>query len=113
MEAPGDVAGGAHEVFLAFAAAGALSLINEGMVGGAHTFQEQVMAVQELAVALQEEHGDGQHASQDVSKPVAQLQHTFIQAKANLKAPKHRAWHVAELNEPHHAIFAPEHGTIL
>ena len=73
VQAPGDVSCGAHEVLLAFASAGALSLIDEGVVGGAHTLQEQVMAVQELAVPLQEEHGDGQHAPQNVGKAVAKL----------------------------------------
>ena len=73
VQGPGDVAGGALKVFLAFASAHLLSLLYEGMVGGAHPLQEQVVAIQELAVALQEVHGDGQHPPQDVGKPVPQL----------------------------------------
>ena len=74
VQAPGHITRGAHEVLLALPSASALSLVYEGMVGGAHTLQEEVMAVQELAVPLQEEHGDGEHAPQDVGKAVAKLQ---------------------------------------
>ncbi len=73
VEAPGDVACGAHEILLALASAGTLGLINEGVVGGAHTLQEEVMAIQELAVPLKKEHGNGQHAPQDMGKAVAEL----------------------------------------
>lgn len=78
MQAPGHVAGCAHEVLLALAPAGPLSLIDEGVVGGAHTLQEEVMAIQELAVPLQKEHGDGEHTPQNVGKAVAKLQHIEI-----------------------------------
>lgn len=78
MQAPGHVAGRAHEVLLALAPAGPLSLIDEGVVGGAHTLQEEVMAIQELAVPLQKEHGDGEHTPQNVGKAVAKLQHIEI-----------------------------------
>ena len=73
MEAPGDVSGGAHEVLLALAPAHLLGLLNEGMVGGAHPLQEEVVPIQELAVALEQVHGYGQHAPQDVGKAVPQL----------------------------------------
>ena len=47
--------------------------VQEGVVGGAHALEEQVVAGQELRVALQQEHGDGQHAAQDVREAVPQL----------------------------------------
>lgn len=59
MQTPGDVAGGALQIFLALASAQLLCLLNEGMVRGTHPLQEQVMAIQELAVPLQEVHGYG------------------------------------------------------
>ena len=43
------------------------------MVGGAHAAQEQVVAVQELPVALQQVHRDWQHPPQHVAEPEAQL----------------------------------------
>ena len=73
MEAPGDISGGAHQVLLAFAPAHLLSFLNEGMIGGAHPLQEEVMPIQELAVSLKQVHGYGQHAPQDVGKAVPQL----------------------------------------
>lgn len=73
MEAPGHISGGAHEVLLALASAHLLSLLDEGMVGGAHPLQEEVMPVQELAVSLKQVHGYGQHAAQDVGEAVPQL----------------------------------------
>ena len=50
-----------------------LGRVQEGVVGGAHALQEQVVAGQELRVALQQEHRDGQHAAQDVREAVPQL----------------------------------------
>ena len=47
--------------------------VQEGVVGGAHALEEQVVAGQELRVALQQEHRDGQHAAQDVREAVPQL----------------------------------------
>ena len=73
MQGPGDVAGGGLQVLEALAAAAALGLLEEGVVGGADTLQEQVVAVQELAVALQQVHRDGQHSAQHVQEAVAQL----------------------------------------
>ena len=73
MKAPGDISGGAHEVLLALATAHLLSLLNEGMVGSAHPLQEEVMPIQELAVALEQVHSYGQHPPQDVCKAVPQL----------------------------------------
>lgn len=73
MEAPSDISGGAHQILLALAPAHLLSLLNERVVGGTHPLQEQVMPIQELAVALKQVHGYGQHAPQDVGKAVPQL----------------------------------------
>lgn len=73
MKAPCDISGGAHEILLALATAHLLGLLNEGMVGGAHPLQEEVMPIQKLAVALEQVHGYGQHAPQDVGKAVPQL----------------------------------------
>ncbi len=73
VQAPRDIAGGALQVLLALAAAHLLSLLYEGMVRSTHPFQEEVMPIQELAVPLQQVHGYGQHAPQDVCKAVSQL----------------------------------------
>ena len=73
MKAPGDISGGAHEVLLALAPAHLLGFLNEGMVGGAHPLQEEVMPIQELAVALKQVHSYGQHPPQDMGKAVTQL----------------------------------------
>ena len=83
VQAPGDVAGGALQVLLALAAAHLLSLLYEGMVRSTHPLQEDVMPIQELAIPLQQVHGYGQHAPQDVCKPVSQLhtQHTSCQSR--------------------------------
>jgi hypothetical protein len=43
------------------------------VVGGAHALEEEVVAVEELAVLLQQVHGDGQHAALHVGQAVAQL----------------------------------------
>ena len=51
-----------------------LRLVNEGMEGGANTFEEEVMPIEELAVLLEQVHGNGQHAPKDVGEPVPQLQ---------------------------------------
>ena len=91
VQRPGDVAGGGLQVLEALPAGGALGLLEEGVVGGADALQEQVVAVQELAVALQQEHRDGQHAAQHVQEAVAQL-----------CTPRHacfRAQHVRLLNK--------------
>ena len=77
MKAPGDISGGAHEILLALAAADLLGLLNEGVVGGAHPLQEEVMPIQELAVTLEQVHGYGQHPPQDVGEAVPQLQDTL------------------------------------
>lgn len=47
--------------------------LEEGVVGCADAFEEEVVPVEELAVALQQEHCDWQHAPQHVQEPVAQL----------------------------------------
>ena len=47
--------------------------LEEGVVGGADAFEEEVVAVEELALALQQEHRYRQHAPQHVQEPVAQL----------------------------------------
>lgn len=74
MQAPGDVSSGALQVFQALGPAVLLGVLNEGMVRSTHSLQEQVVPVQELAVLLQEVHGNGQHPSQHVCKAVPQLQ---------------------------------------
>ena len=51
----------------------ALSVLQEGVVGGADPLEEQVVAGQELRVALQQEHRDRQHSPQDVREAVSQL----------------------------------------
>ena len=53
VQAPGHIAGCAHEVLLALPSACPLSLIDEGMVRGTDSLEEEVMAIQELAVPLQ------------------------------------------------------------
>ena len=73
VQAPGHVARGALQVLLALPPAHLLCLLDEGVVGGPHPLQEEVVPVQELAVALQQVHGYGQHPPQDVRKPVPQL----------------------------------------
>jgi len=83
VQAPGDVARGALQVLLALAPAHLLSLLYEGMVRGTHPLQEKVMPIQELAIPLQEVHGYGQHAPQDVGKPVSQL-HTHTPCQSPL-----------------------------
>ena len=39
-----------------------LRFIDEGMEGSPHTFKEEVMPIEELAVLLEQVHGNGQHA---------------------------------------------------
>ena len=51
-----------------------LRLVNEGMERGPHTFEEEVMPIEELAVLLEQVHGDRQHAPKDVGESVPQLQ---------------------------------------
>ena len=51
-----------------------LGFIDEGMKGGPHTFEEEVVTVEKLAILLEQVHGDGQHAPKDVGKSVPQLQ---------------------------------------
>ena len=85
VQAPGDIASGALEVLLALAAAHLLSLFYKGMVRSTHPLQEEVMPIQKLAIPLQEVHGYGQHAPQDVGKPVSQLQtHTYTTCQSPL-----------------------------
>ena len=76
MQTPGDVSCGALQVLLALPSAQLLSFLYESMVGGPNPLEEQVMPIQELAVPLQQVHCDGEHPSQDVGKPVAQLHST-------------------------------------
>ncbi|KAA6418738.1 MAG: hypothetical protein FRX49_11391 [Trebouxia sp. A1-2] len=59
-----------HKVLLALAPAHLLSLLYKGMVGSTYPLQKEVMPIQELAIPLQEVHGYGQHAPQDVCKPL-------------------------------------------
>ena len=83
VQGPGHVAGGALQVFHALLAAFFLSALQEGVVGGPHALQEEVMAVQELAIALQQEHRDRQHAPEHVRKAVAQLHETEVSRVRN------------------------------
>lgn len=84
MQAPGDIAGGAHQVFLALASAHLLGLLDEGVVGSPYPLQEKVVPIQELAVALEQVHGNGQHPPQNVGKAVPQLHTQSLLARGLL-----------------------------
>jgi hypothetical protein len=49
-------------------------LVDKRVVGRANALQEEVVAAEALAVALQQEHRHGQQATQHVREAVAQLQ---------------------------------------
>ena len=74
MQAPGDVTRGTLQVLQALAAAVLLYMLDEVVEGAADALEEELVARQELAVPLQQVHGDRQHPPQDVRKAVAQLQ---------------------------------------
>ena len=86
MQRPGDIARGALQVLQALVAALALSALQEGVVGGADALEKQVVAVQELAIALQQEHRDRQHPSEHVRKAVAEL-HAHMNPRPQLQPP--------------------------
>ncbi len=48
-------------------------LVDESVVGGPHPLQEEVVAAEALAVALQQKHGHRQQAAQHVGQAVAEL----------------------------------------
>ena len=78
VQAPSHISRSALQILLTLPSAHLLSLLYEGMIGGSYSFEEKVVAIQELAVALQQVHGDGQHAPQDVGKTVPQLHHKHV-----------------------------------
>jgi hypothetical protein len=68
--------------------------VDERVIGSPHPLEEQVVAIEELAVLLQQVHGDGQHAPLHMRQPVAQLVQEGLKqvpGLGNLQAQRVRA----------------------